>query len=329
MKTEKEDFIKYATHHTIADFANFSIKDVIALQFLARYQNPIVRHLLYTEVKQFIEFKENSSLIEDLSRAPEYKKKFFSFIEEKKKLYPPSFYNMLSNLREIGLLRYQKSNSGKIPNIEDTPYTNYIPLLLLKFLINNNIMVSEEYREEFSTKFLDVIRNQKFNRILTIWFSEYIMMPITTLLSEYSKEQYILHKNISKDIFSDAKEVKHVKTTEMIGKKISMAEEMFDGIIIPVYKKDPKFHDMDRIEILKEIVRVTQPKGLIIIVSIAKVPESQNVFLNELITLYNLSLNNRIFSKGKLRSDLEEVNLKNIEVIEHQGLLIGIGNKSE
>lgn len=325
MTNEEEDFIEYARYHNISDFANFSIKDIIALQFLVRYREPIVRHLLYTEVKQFIEFKEKSPVKKNYSIKLDYEKKFNEFINEKKQLYPPSFYNMLNNLEEKGLLRFQENGSGKIPNIEATPYTNYPPQLLLKFLINNNVMVSEEFREEFSKRFTEKIKNRHFNRILSIWFSEYVMVPIIKLLSDYTDEQFVLSKNGSE--FSNGVQIEDIKITEMISKHISAPEEIFNAVIIPVYKKNPKFHKMDRIEILKETARVIISDGLIILVAIAKIPFTKNIFLNELIKLYNLALNNRIFSKEELRLDMEKANFLDIEIFEHQGLLLGMGKK--
>ncbi|TFF96872.1 MAG: methyltransferase domain-containing protein [Promethearchaeota archaeon] len=322
--TDEDAFLEYANYHNIADFKDLSIKDIITLQFLVRYQKPIVRHLLYTEVKQFIEFKEKVPYEEDHSKAPNFEKKFFDFVNKKKKIYPPSFYNMLDNMEEKGLLRFRENHSGKLPNIEDTPYTNYIPQLLLKFLINNNVMVSEEFREDFSKKFLEKIENQKFERILSIWFSEYVVPPIIKQISEFSKEQYILHKNGTDQALSNSK-MKNIKFTEMISKHISVPENIFDGVIIPVHKKFPKFHDMERTEILKEIARVLRSDGLLIFVAIAEVPFTKNIFLNELIKLYNLSLHNRIFSEIELKKDMNIINLKQINIFEHQGLLIGIG----
>jgi len=327
MTREEDEFLNYARYHNISDFANFSIKDIITLQFLVRYREPIVRHLLYTEVKQFIEFKEKVPKEKDLSGNSQYEQKFSNFIKEDKQLYPPSFYNMLNNFEEKGLLRFQKNNSGKIPNIEATRFTNYAPQLLLKFLINNNVMVSEEFREEFSKRFMEKIRNQHFERILSIWFSEYVMLPIIKLLSEYTKEQFVLSKNGSEDLLSDS-QIEDVKGTEMISRHISAPEDIFNAVIIPVYKKDPKFHNMGRIEILKETARVIKPNGLIILVAIAKIPFTENIFLNELIKLYNLSLNNRIFSRQELTIDMKKANFSDIEVFEHQGLLLGMGKKT-
>ncbi|TXT53354.1 MAG: hypothetical protein BAJALOKI2v1_1020003 [Promethearchaeota archaeon] len=324
--SKEEDFLDYANYHNISDFANFSIKDIIALQFLVRYREPIVRHLLYTEVKQFIEFKEEPSEIKDISESPRYEKKFYNFVRDEKQLYPPSFYNMLGNLEEKGLIEFLESDSGKIPNIQATPYTNYVPLLLLKFLINNNVMVSEEFREEFSKKFLEKLKNKQFNRILSIWFSEYVMIPIIKLLSTYSKEQYILPKKGSNDILNGTN-IKNVKLTEMISNHISVPEEIFDGVIIPVYKKNPKFFNMKRTEILQEVARVIDSGGSIILVAIAKIRFTKNIFLDDLIKLYNLSLNNRIFSEEELKNDMEKVGFSDIEIFEHQGLLLGIGKK--
>ncbi|MBD3197191.1 MAG: hypothetical protein GF317_19210 [Candidatus Lokiarchaeota archaeon] len=327
MSEEDIDFIKYARYHNISDFANFSLKDIITLQFLVRYREPIVRHLLYTEVKQFIEFKEMSPERKDISVSPDYEKKFYTHINDDKQLYPPSFYNMLNSLEEKGLVKYEQNVNGKIPNIEATPYTNFPPQLLLKFLINNNVMVSEDYREKLFKKFADLIQQRKLKRILSIWFSEYVMVPVIKMLSKYSDEQYILPKNGSGDLLSKTN-IKKKNITEMISNHISAPEHIFDGILIPVYKKEPKFHNMTRDEILKETLRILEPGGLIMLVAIEKIPTTDNIFLDELIKLYSLSLNNRIFSKKELKVDMEKVGFKNIEISSYKGLLIGIGKKS-
>jgi hypothetical protein len=325
--SEEKDFLKYANYHNISDFANFSIKDIITLQFLVRYREPIVRHLLYTEVKQFIEFKERPPRKKDISKSPKFEKDFFHFIREKKQLYPPSFYNMLNNLEDKGLVKFLENDSGKIPNIEATHYTNYVPLLLLKFLINNNVMISEEFREEFSKKFLEKLENKKFKRVLSIWFSEYIPMAIIKFLSNYSEEQYILPKEGSSELLNGTN-LKEIKLAEMISNHISVPENIFDGVIIPVYKKNPKFYDMERIDILREVGRVISSEGSIVLVAIAEVPQTENIFLDDLIKLYNISLNNRIFSKKELINDMKKASFSDMEVFEHQGLLIGIGKKT-
>jgi hypothetical protein len=98
-------------------------------------------------------------------------------------------------------------------------------------------------------------------------------------------------------------------------------------VIIPVYKKNPKFYDLNRNQILKESSRVIKPKGKIILVSIAEIPFTENIFLNELIKLYNISLNNRIFSRRELETDLIGAGFIDVEIFDHQGLLIGIGRK--
>ncbi|MHA1275343.1 MAG: hypothetical protein ACTSU4_12850 [Promethearchaeota archaeon] len=325
--TNEEEFLKFANYHNISEFANFTIKDIITLQFLVRYSEPIVRHSLYTEVKQFLEFKEETTGHE-VSELQEHGKKFFACVNEKKKnLHPPSFYNMLNNLEKKGLVKFIHNGKNKISSIHHTPYTNYLPLLLLKFLINNNVMVSDEFREEFSRKFLEKIKNKRFNKILSIWFSEYVMLPIVKLLSQYSKEQYILSKNDANTVLNGAN-IKNLKFPEMSPGRIFAPEQIFDAIMIPVYKKDPKFHGMTRLEILEEVSRIIRPDGLVILVAIMRILPTENLFLNDLIKLYNIALNNRIFSVEELRSDMEQGGFSNIEIFEHQGLLIGMGTKA-
>ena len=197
-------------------------------------------------------------------------------------------------------------------------------------------MVSQEYREEFFQKFKDKIQNLNFNRVLSIWLSEYVVIPIFKQLSEYAKEHYVLPKTSPDEDLSGKLPLKNVKIADIAnknasnpdeGKQIEVPEDWFDGVIIPVYKRNPKFHDMSRIDLLRETVRVMQSKGLLVIVAIAEIPPTENVFLNELIKLYDLSLKNRIFNEQELKEDMEQVNLMNLDIFRHQGLLIGMGRK--
>jgi ubiquinone/menaquinone biosynthesis C-methylase UbiE len=103
----------------------------------------------------------------------------------------------------------------------------------------------------------------------------------------------------------------------------------FDGVIVPVYKQNPKFFGLSRREILTEIKRVCKPDSLIVLVSVMDMPvTNDNFFMNELIKIYNMALNNRIFTKEQLKKDMQAVNLKDINLLNHQGLLIGIGKNS-
>ncbi|MFO8018107.1 MAG: hypothetical protein R6U96_05685 [Promethearchaeia archaeon] len=326
---EHEDFLKYAASHNISDFSDLSIAEIIALEFLMRYAEPVVRHTLYTEVKQFIEFKENISDadINLQKETSEEAKKFRRTVEQENKYFSSSFYNSLGNLEQKGLLKLDDNEKGKKTKIEPTKFTPYIPKLLLKFLINNNIMDSEEYREEFSKQFLKEIGNKHFNRILSIWFSEYEVLSIVQQLANFAKEVFILSKNLPNEEKTKAK-LNDVKYTEMIDRQITMPKNKFDGAIVPVYKQNPKFFGLSRMDILNEIKRVSTPEGLIVLVTVASIPTTENFFMNELIKLYNMAFKNRIFTEEDLKKDMEKADLREINIHKQQGLLIGIGKNS-
>lgn len=320
--TEKKDpFIDYASYHTISDFADLSIADIITLQFLVRYSNPVVRHTLFNEVKQFIEFKEKSIEIEESILESQSSDKFSNFINISKKLSTGSFYYSLDKLEKRGLL-ISNGKTGKV-SISPTQFTNYIPKLLLKFLINNNIMDSDDYRDNFFKEILIKIENYPFNRILSIWLSEYVPLSIANQLSEFTKEMYILSKNEIKKSNS-SKNADKFRYTEIIGGLFREREDFFDATFIPVYKKNPKFFNMTRTKILNEVIRVTKPSGYIILVSIADIELTENIFVNELVKLYKAAFNNRTFKKEDLLTDMNDVGLIDIDVFEHQGLLVGI-----
>ena len=224
----------------------------------------------------------------------------------------------------MAALPKKRRSKGKKTTVEPTSYTHIVPKLLLKFLINNNIMDSPDF---YLKDIMETISNQKFEKVLSIWFSEYEVLSIVTQLSKFATEVYILSKNIPNGDLSKVK-MKKVYHLEMIGKQFSLPEEVFDGVLVPVYKKNPKFYDMSRQEILGEIIRVCKPNGLIGLVAIAPVPLTDNFFMNELIKLYNLALNNRIFTEEELRKDMKDAGLNNIEIYPHKGLLIGVSKNS-
>ena len=317
---KKDDYYQYALYHTISDFADLSLAEIIILQFLVRYSEPVVRHVLFTEVKQFIEFREQKSQVSLENNLQSHK--FLKFITVPKKLSTGKFYYSLDKLEKRGLLTYN-GTTGKIA-INHTAYTNFIPKLLLKFLINNNVMESTEYRESFFKKFLDKVENQKFNRVLSIWLSEYVPLSILNQLSSFSNEIYILSKNE----INDSKTVNKGKFrySEIVGGLFREREDFFDATFIPVYKKTPKFYEMTRSEILKEVIRVTKPKGYIILVTVADFQMTDNIFINELIKLYKAALINRIYTYDDLYFEMNNNGLKNIDIFEHQGLLIGIAS---
>lgn len=330
---DKDEFANYILNHDISDFGDFSITEVMALGFLARYSNPIIRHTLYTELNQFIQFKENDTPPITIEEDHPVQKKFYEFVESPKKLSPSSFYNSLDKLEEIGLLSAERNQKNKITFIKPTQYTRFIPKLLLRFLINNDLMDSAENKLKFSKnyieeKILERIGDFKnIKSILTIWFTEFVVYSI---LNEFFahlvddifviyKSEHIQNKRNSKN--------SNIRYSRIINKKIREPDNVFDGVIIPLYKKDPKFYKMSRSEIIAEVIRVIKPGGLIVLIGMADIPLTSNPFADELINLYKYALNNRIFTEEELRDDMASAGINKVEITEHEGLLIGIGQK--
>jgi len=309
--SEGEDlYQKYAMYHTISDFEDLSISEVITLQFLVRYSNPVVRHTLYNEVKQFIEFQEKSPFLET---------EFYKNLNKKKKFTTGKFYHSLSKLKDKGLLEFD-GEVGKV-SVKPTPHTKFVSKLLMKFIINNDIMNSQEYREEFSEEFLKRIGDMNLDKTLSIWLSEYIPYSIAEQIANYSEESYILSKNEiieanSKDDF---------KYTEIINGKIREHADFYDGAMIPVYKRNPKFHDMSNTDILKEISRVTKPNGMIALIAVANIKETNNIFIDQILKVYKTALINRMATEGELKKEFTKAGIQVVEIFEQQGLLIGIG----
>ncbi|MHA1281036.1 MAG: hypothetical protein ACTSVV_02425 [Promethearchaeota archaeon] len=328
MSQDKDDFFKYAEYHNISDFSDLSVAEIIALEFLVRYDEPVVRHMLYTEVKQFIESKEEVPEDRKFKAKDEYSRRFLNVINTEKRYHTSSFYNSLNNLEQKGLLKINNKEKGKKATIEPTPYTKYVPKLLLKFLINNNVMDYPEYRRDFINEFLEVLEGRNFEEVLTVWFSEYEVLSIVQMLLKFMDKVYILSKSQSNRENSRLgdKNVEYIEMTKE--RQIKMPENFFDGAILPVYKKNPKFFGLSRKEILEEVKRVCKPNAYIILIAIDNMKYTENYFMNDLIQMYNLALNNRIFTEDELFSDMKNVNLNDIKIFQFHGLLIGRGINS-
>lgn len=331
-KEDKDEFSSYVSYHDIADFGDFSITEVIALEFLARYSDPIIRHTLYTELSQFIQFKEDITPQIKIKEDNPFQKKFYEFVESSKKLSPSSFYNSLNKLEEIGVLSAERNQKNKITFIKPTQYTRFIPKLLLRFLINNDLMDSAENKLKFSKKFIEekILERigdfKNLKNILTVWFTEFVGYALINEFAPIVDDIFIIYKSEHIQSGSNSK-INNIQYSRVINKRIREPDEIFDGVLVPIHKKKPKFYKMSGSEIIDELKRVTKPEGLIILVGMADIPLTNNPFADELINLYKISLNDRIFTEEELRDDMASAGIKKIEITEHEGLLIGIGQK--
>lgn len=104
--------------------------------------------------------------------------------------------------------------------------------------------------------------------------------------------------------------------------------DVFDLVAFSGYCKNPDLYDMTRIELLKEVVRVTKIGGVIILTARANMPETQNFFANKLLRSYSESVNERTFSEKELSEDLINAGLTKYEIFNYEGMLTGIGWKT-
>lgn len=327
----EDNFYQYAKYHEIADFIDLSLVEIVILEYLARNSNPIVRHALYTEINQLLRNKQSDPKTSKKNSDEETQNQFYSYMDSEKQISTSSFYNTLSNLEDKGLLQTINNNhSAKIRSIKRTEFTSYIPRLLLKFLLNNNMNNAENWTEIIET-FLGEIGDESFSNVLVAFFTENIITPLLQKFTEYADSLSLLSshqtfedmKNLNKANFKD------IRFSEVFEGKIRDLNGVFDAVIAPVYKKDPKFYDIPRKEWVTEFARVTKNQGIVCLVSLSDLPLINNIFVDELIHLYKIYVKNRIFTKNELKSDLEDAGLKDIKLVEHKGLNIAIGRKSE
>ncbi len=314
MSKKLEDTIDI-TSINIGDFASFSIVEIITLQTLLRHREPIKRYALYLEVNQLVHpFIYNS-------KTSESEKEYEKFLQ--KSLSTSSFYNSLNTLNKKGLIIFNKSKKDKVDTIEATEETNVALNAIRQFFLK--IMVSDyEYLIDMSETILGKIGLKRVNTLLTVWLSELVDVNLITYFTKVADEISILSRSeLHKDLIKIGLE--SINYSRIHNNIIREPNDFFDVVAVPSYRRNPDFFGLSRIDLLKELVRVTKKDGVIVMTGRKELPTTQNFYANELLAEYNKAVSERIFSEEELKQDMNEAGLTRIEVFDYQGLIVTIG----
>ncbi|MFX1325845.1 MAG: hypothetical protein ACFE8N_12905, partial [Promethearchaeota archaeon] len=109
---------------SIRDIGNLSIVELLVLQKLLRHGKPVVRHILYNEISQFL-IREQKKVADsiNLNDLPDGAQKFHRFLKSKKKFSSSSFYYSLDNLESKGLVKFNYDDKNRIETVQATKYT--------------------------------------------------------------------------------------------------------------------------------------------------------------------------------------------------------------
>ena len=116
-----------------------------------------------------------------------------------------------------------------------------------------------------------------------------------------------------------------LKSTTMFNNVIREPNDIFDIAIIPEYERELDFFGLSRIDILKEVIRVVKPGGMVVIFVRSPIPQVDNFYAKELLKNYEESISGRIFTEEEIKEDLNAVRFTKYEIFDFQGNIVGIG----
>lgn len=322
---------------SIKDIVNLSIVDMVMLQLLLKHTKPVVRHLLYNEISQFLSKEKKKVIIStDFSDVPAGAEKFQNFLQtnDGKKFSSSSLYYSLDNLEKKGLVKYNYDKKDKVESVEATPYTKVLLNTILKHIIRFGLIEAEQsnflpeiIKEVIEEKIFADLEDKKFGTMLYIWFSNFINAKCINLFSTITKNLFILS---NEEAFENISKLglKNVQNTSLFNKTIRESDNFFDGVFVPYHFRNTNFKDVSKESILEEAFRIVKENGVVIIHSYTNVPDINHAFLNIFTNwVKNIYTDIEFYSEEDFKDELLKAGAKEAEVFVYKGHLFGIGNK--
>ncbi len=320
---------------SIKHIINLSIVDMVMLQLLLKHEKPVVRHILYSEITQFLTRETQkvvkSTKFEDDSPGS---KEFKNLLEKDKKFSTSSFYNSLKNLEAKGLVKSNKDENDKIVSVEASEYTEILINTISKHVIRFGLIEAEK-NKFFPNIIKEVIEKEifepkdinKFGTALYISFSDFINTKCLKLLLQASDTLFVLLKNeifenISKMGFED------LQNTTVFNKTIREPDNFFDAVILPYPFEISDFTDVNKENILKEAFRIVKKDGSVLIHGYSDLPNIEHALLGIFIKwVKNVYTDIELSSERKFKEELLNTGAKEVKVFKYKGHLFGIAHK--
>lgn len=246
------------------------------------------------------------------------------FLFKNKPISPSKFYNGMNKLKKKGLINYQ-AETGNIKRVKATP--------LAKILVNqfNLLMLLgsidfENVIKQILPKIIEFIKMEHCQSFLLIHFQELFIDEIfRDFYLKYSKELYILATDQSYERYIKREIPVHQSKFHHTKKMIREVTHTFDMTFLVRYHPTTQIFGLSEKELLQEGMRVTKSEGKIVVLAIEEIPESNNFFLDGFRrSIQNYPLFASI-NEERLRSDLIESGLKEVQIKNFDGVLIGWG----
>ncbi|MHA2430993.1 MAG: hypothetical protein ACXACC_08170 [Promethearchaeota archaeon] len=320
---------------SIKHIVNLSIVDMVMLQLLLKHEKPVVRHILYNEISQFLtrETQKVAKSIKFENDSPG-SKEFKNLLEKDKKFSTSSFYNSLKNLEAKGLVKSNKDGNDKIISVEANQYTEILINTISKHVIRFGLIEAE--KNKFFPKIIkDVIEKEifkpkeisKFGTTLYISFSDFINTKCIKLLFQASDTLFVLLK---KEAFENISKMglENIKNTTIFNKMIREPDNFFEAVFLPYPFETPDLKGVTKEDILKEAFRIIKKDGIVLIHGYSDLPNIEHALLSIFIKwVKNVYTDIESSSERSFKEELLNAGAKETKVFEYKGHLFGIGKK--
>lgn len=334
MAKQVED-TKFIDIISIKHIVNLSIVDMVMLQLLLKHEKPVVRHILYNEISQFLtrEKQKVAKSIKFDNRSPGAKE-FKDLLVQDKKFSTSSFYNSLKNLEGKGLVKSNKDDNEKITTVESTQYTEVLINTISKHVIRFGLIEAEKNKnlpdivtEVIENEILKPAGKKKFGTALYVMFGDYVNAKCIKILFKATDNLFLLLK---KEFFENISKMglKNIQNTSIFNKTIREPDNFFDVVIMPYYFKTIELEEVSKEAILKEAFRVSKEDGLVLIHGYTELPDIEHALLNTYIkwvkTVYT---DIETSTEQNFKDVLLKAGAREAKVFVYKGHLFGLGRK--
>jgi len=313
------------TTFSFSDFVDLSLIEILTLQFLLRHSEPVVRHTLYLEVNQFLQSEETTSEVLEKENLAGSKSMYSTLLKNKSQLSTSSFYNSLKNLEKKGLVDYKLNKKGKIESIKAKELTHAAIDVIRKHFLRMGLIIDNKIVFESAQEVFKEIGQDHFNNVLLIWPHEHLTFVLLQFLTKISNSSFILcKKELFKNIIQNR--ITGINFVQMYNKMIREPNDIFDFILFFFVDIEKKLFGLSRYDLLKESARVAKKNGgVVIVMNFRELPFTDNEMTNQLINMYHQANIHQISNSQKLKKEMEKVGFSKIKIVEHKGLIFGLG----
>jgi len=315
---------------SISNFTNLSIVEIIMLQMLLRHARPVVRHILYNEVSQFLR-SEKEKVVEsihfsDLSSSGQ---KFYGFLQSKKKFSSSSLYYSLDSLESKGLVKFNYDKKNRVESVEATKFTKTLINTVLKHIIRFGLFEVEQNKilPVLIKEVVEKIESKKFGTMLYVWFKDFIDFECINTISTITDTLFILSKQ---EAFENVTKfgLDNIQYTALFNNTIRESDNFFDAVIIPYHYRNGELYETHQSKIIKEAFRIIKNSGVVIIHGYTDIPDIDQSYFDIFIEWVKNSFKEIVFyTEEEFKKELLDAGAKETEVFVYKGHLFGVGRK--